>query len=739
MSLVIATINAKGATFEILKDGQADAYYMMQITPFLKERLLSDNPGNIVANTCPARRTTQPLPDHGRWMWVDEKGEPVFIDQSDRIRGHNITVGGTGTGKSVDQLKDDKRAVEDGKKAIHMLPKADKKSNAIRLCQHLHGKHLVFSPEDCPNIFMPYFSKSMDRSYSAYQTAFNKFSMRSAEEVGLLIGPSFTKPQKNWAYNSVIKACYEKDMITEDGRVRKDRIKDFEDGAAWPDFLDIKAVWRKWLSPKIPDPNNPGKQITNPEYIKEVSTRQVIQALESNTSYITPYGPYRGLISKKPMVFDESYTLVDISGLLDDPNIQNALIYHCLGAIQSELELVPDDSEQPEVFITIDEGATLMEMAKMRQSFKKMFRELRSFGGRLSMNLTDLATTPRPMINLLKQNVDYILLACNASSYNIRPLVKEFALTANDIRHLRKKGQGNFLLLYGDVHLPVFSALTLDDEEAILNRKQGIFNGGKQATDPNYLIEPLVDPRVEWVWKKYGLFCKDWLIGAKKTYLPAVRDYHFEQFDHPFIGGKKTVYLRNNLEKPDGTVNLFSVPEHRKHEPHIENQTKGHYEFVYSLGGEISLMDADEVIGDDYGKKTRADLVVRKKQPDGNVISLAIEVEMDGSHTAEELEKKRDFLLDLKQDGKSVYDFVIFTCDHTYYDDFLRDVIGKEHSAPRGKQLKEKISKCLNGEIKPTVRVSKTRTKKQKTGNSPVSNVYPDEISAEVAPIETAL
>ena len=171
MSLITQTIESKSATWELLKDGQVDAYDMMQVTPAIKQRLLCDNPGTIIANTCPARRTTQPFPDSGRWMWVDEKGEPVFIDHQNRICGHDLLVGGSGRGKSVEKLKNCKRVVEEGKKAIHILPKPDKKTNAVRLCEHLKGNHIVFSPEDCPNIFMPFHSSTMDTSYSAYQTS----------------------------------------------------------------------------------------------------------------------------------------------------------------------------------------------------------------------------------------------------------------------------------------------------------------------------------------------------------------------------------------------------------------------------------------------------------------------------------------------------------------------------------------------------------------------------------------
>lgn len=737
MALITQTIESKSATWELLKDGQVDAYQMMQLTPYIKQRLLCDNPGTIIANTCPARRTTQPFPDTGRWMWVDEKGEPVFIDHQNRICGHDLIVGGSGRGKSVEQLKNCKRVVEEGKKAIHLLPKPDKKTNAIRLCEHLKGSHVVFSPEDCPNIFMPFHSKTMDTSYSAYQTSFNKLAMRAAIEIGLLIGPTFTNPQKNHAYNTIIEACQTYGIIDEMSRVRKDFIPFWNDGERWPDFMDMKEIWRIQLTPTI-------DKKPNPKYIKEISTRQVVQALHNNTSFITPYGTYRGLISKKPLVMDEKFTLMDLTSLIDEPNIQNALIHLVISAIQSELQLVPDGMEQPETYVSIDEGATLMELEGMQNVFKKQFRELRAFDGHLSLSLTDLATTPRPMINLLKQNVDYILLACNAKGYNLRPLVKEFALNSSDIRWLRSQGRGKFLLLYGDTHLQVFSALTPDDEAAILPENPKLIDGKKQTVDNGYMVEPRLDPRVEWVWKNHHIFCKDWLVGITKKDLPKVRGCDFEQFDHPFIGGKKTIYIQDGLEKEDGNINLPTVKEHKKQEPHIENQSKAHYLFVYSLGGEVSMMEGViEVTGDDYGRKQRADLLITAKQPSDHVIKIGIEVEMKGSHTADELQEKRDYLLGLDKTGKQVRepvcDYVIFTCDHDYYNTGLRDAVGSEHSAPRGQQLRRKILKCISEDAKPAGNVSSKKQPKQKTDEPPVSIPYFDEIIQEDSPIITAL
>ena len=97
-----------------------------------------------------------------------------------------------------------------------------------------------------------------------------------------------------------------------------------------------------------------------------------------------------------------------------------------------------------------------------------MFRELRSFGGHLKIVFQDLAGVPPEMINMMKTNSDYVLLLSNMSAYNIKPLVKEFNLTRNDIRRLKAKGKGKGLLIIGDTRINYFNSNLLQDDERVI-------------------------------------------------------------------------------------------------------------------------------------------------------------------------------------------------------------------------------------------------------------------------------
>ena len=77
---------------------------------------------------------------------------------------------------------------------------------------------------------------------------------------------------------------------------------------------------------------------------------------------------------------------------------------------------------------------------------------------------------PPETILMMKTNSDYVLLLSNMSAYNIKPLVKEFNLTRNDIRRLKAKGKGKGLLIVGDTRINYFNSLTPDDERVIFGK-----------------------------------------------------------------------------------------------------------------------------------------------------------------------------------------------------------------------------------------------------------------------------
>jgi len=695
MSLITAMLDGKRAIHEIIEYGQVDAYYMMMPTPFVKERLLSTTNGEMVARTSPLRNKNPKLAKSGHWLGLNEDtNNPLFLNFRDGslISGHAIVVGKSGSGKSTELLKDNKRVLEMGDEAFHMVPKADEDTNHINVCRALAGQlikigHKLADAQDHdsnPNMFQVFFDpERMDNSLGSYQLAYSKHITLLPDVIGLLIGNGFSDPQKNWVYNSLVELYSRFHIIDDFGNViNTDK---WEDGNTWPDFEDWRALIYEWM--------------TDQEH-KAPQVNAVLAALYNNTSMITRKGPFGFLVNKNTLRLRNKFTMVDLSELIDSPNIQDAMILLITGIINTKIQCTPKGQVKKHIFITLDEGANLVKIPRMRKIIEKMFRELRSFGGHLKIVFQDLAGVSPAMVNMMKTNTDYVLLLSNMSAYNIKPLVKEFNLTHNDIRRLKAKGKGKGLLIVGDTHVNYFNALTPDDQRVIFGKeiKEDIENPEQQ---PGFNL----NEKVLWVKKDHKVFLKDWLVGINLNQVIRVPGYEMEQFDHPFMAGKKTAYIEVGLENEAG---------------HIKNQTKDHYLFACALAGEGSLMDAVATT-DDYGVGQEVDVKLVFNQGTDNEIVIGIEVEIEKSHTADQLQVKRDRLLMKNHDGAPAFDHIIFTGTHDYYKSTLRDSVGADYSAPRGKRLKEKILACVKAGKRATGTEKLEAGENQDSGNTPES------------------
>jgi len=124
---------------------------------------------------------------------------------------------------------------------------------------------------------------------------------------------------------------------------------------------------------------------------------------------------------------------------------------------------------------------------------------------------------------------------------------------------------------------------------------------------------------------------------------------------------------------------------------------------------------------DDYGVGQEVDVKLVFNQGTDNEIVIGIEVEIEKSHTADQLQVKRDRLLMKNHDGAPAFDHIIFTGTHDYYKSTLRDSVGADYSAPRGKRLKEKILACVKAGKRATGTEKLEAGENQDSGNTPES------------------
>jgi hypothetical protein len=657
MSLIIALLDGKRVIHEIPEFGEVDTYLSMMLTPFIKQRLLSTTSGEMVALTSPLRNPNPRLANSGRLLGINEDtNNPLFLNfkNGSLINGHCLVIGKSGSGKSTLLLNDDLKALQDGDEAFHVVPKADEDTSHLRVCEAMSGQLISVGP-DFPNMMQVFFDpERMDNSISSYQTAYSKHVMNLTEEIGLLIGDSFSDPQKNWVYTSIVELYEQSHVIDSEGNVIN--IDKWENGMFWPTLEDLRDLWYTWL--------NDGEH-------KTPAIQSIIAALYNNTAMITRKGPLGFLINHNSLKLRNRFTMVDISALIDTPNVQDALIMMITSILNVKL-LCRKGGEKKHIFITIDEGANLVKIPRMKKNIERMFREFRSAGGHVKIVFQDIFGVEKDMLNMMKTNTDYIILLSNLGAYNIKPLVKEFNLTRNDIRRLKARGHGRGLFIMGDTHINYMNALDEFPTEVILGKKD-LNITVKQNTEPVINLYPMV----EWLKKDHGIFLKDWLVGVPDRQLVKIPGYDVEQFTHPFSGGQKTVYVRIGLEKENG---------------HIKNQTKDHYFTVCLLAGELCLMGA-KVYLDHYGTDKEADILA--VFPDGRVI--AFEYEVEGSHTREELIKKRKRLLHKKQASDSVISDLIFFSKQDYYPK-LREALGVDFAVQRGSKLKAKIDHILESQ-----------------------------------------
>jgi hypothetical protein len=658
MNLIRSLLDSKRVLHETPTRAMIDVYQMMKPTPYILPRILSTVEVDIVAKTSLLRNPNPMLSDSGRFIGMNEKtNNPIFqnFEDGSTVSGHSLVIGKSGSGKSTDLLKDDIRAVLDGDEALHIFPKADDDTNHIRTCQAMAGQLIkVGNGGNNFNLLQVFFDPSrMDLSRDSYQKAYSDHVFALTGAIGLLIGDSFSDPQKNQLYTSLATLYENFHVVDSEGFViNLDR---WQDGAFWPNLENLRDLWAGWLN----DGNHKLEAMA-------------LGALYNNTAMLTRKGPLSFLVNNNSLQLDNPFIVVDISALSEVPNVQDAITLLIMNIVNVKQACAKKGEKKRRVFITLDEGANLVKNPKMKKGIEKWYREGRSHGWVLKIVGQDLAGFPREMLDMIKANTDYILLLSNLRSDNVQPLINEFNLSDDDVNRLLETGKGIGLMIIGGVHIHYRNELS-DFEKNVMFGKSELNTEQKQEQE--YVLK--LDPVVEWIKKEHGIILKDWLSGLQDNNLPG---FTMIRAQHPLEGGRKTVYIRDGLIKENG---------------HVKNQSLDHYVTVCLLAGELSKMEA-EVSTDDYGTEQEADIVAKFtiKQPEALVFkkTVAFEYEVKGTHTKEQLIEKRERLKAKKQDEKPVFDDVIFFVANDYIKE-AKEALGADFVVQRGALLKEYIEK----------------------------------------------
>ncbi len=662
MNLIRSLLDSKRVLHETPTRAMTDVYQMMKPTPFVLPRILSTVEVDIVAKTSLLRNPNPMLSDSGRFIGMNEKtNNPIFqnFEDGSTVSGHSLVIGKSGSGKSTDLLKDDIRAVLDGDEALHIVPKADDDTNHIRTCEAMGGQLIkVGNGGSNFNLLQVFFDPSrMDLSRDSYQKAYSDHVFALTSAIGLLIGDSFSDPQKNQLYTSLASLYERFNVVDSEGFViNLDR---WQDGLFWPNFEDLRDLWAEWL-----------------EDGKHKLEAMALGALYNNTAMLTRKGPLSFLVNNNSLQLDKPFIVVDISALSEVPNVQDAITLLIMNIVNVKQACAKKGEKKKRVFITLDEGANLVKNPKMKKGIEKWYREGRSHGWVLKIVGQDLAGFPREMLDMIKANTDYILLLSNLRSDNVQPLVKEFNLSDDDVNRLLETGTGIGLMIIGGVHIHYRNKLS-DFEKNVMFGKSELNTEQEQEAKTSSKI----DPAVLWVVKDYGVWCKDWIEGMREY----PNGYEKETVTNP-ITGKRTVALyRRSLVQENG---------------HIKNQTKDHYFTVCLFAGELSKMGAAVTL-DDYGTDQEADAVAVFTLANGKKKTIAFEYETpECKHSKKELQDKRERLKTKKQGDASCFDDVFFIGKHEFMP-FLIEAVGNDFALQRGNEVFEYIQniKTCNSDV----------------------------------------
>lgn len=661
MNIIRAYLDSKRVLHETPTRAMTDVYQMMKPTPYVLPRILSTVEVDIVAKTSLLRNPNPKLSDSGRFIGMNEKtNNPIFqnFEDGSTVSGHSLVIGKSGSGKSTDLLKDDIRAVLDGDDALHIVPKADDDTNHIRTCEAMNGQLIkVGNGGNNFNLLQVFFDPSrMDQSKDSYQKAYSDHVFALTSAIGLLIGDSFSDPQKNQLYTSLATLYERFNVVDSEGFVIN--LDKWQAGLFWPNFENLRDLWAEWLN----DGNHKLEAMA-------------LGALYNNTAMLTRKGPLSFLVNNNSLQLDNPFIVVDISALSEVPNVQDAITLLIMNIVNVK-QACAKKGEKKRVFITLDEGANLVKNPKMKKGIEKWYREGRSHGWVLKIVGQDLAGFPREMLDMIKANTDYILLLSNLRSDNAQPLINEFNLSDDDVNRLLETGKGIGLMIIGGVHIHYRNELS-DFEKNVMFGKSELNTEQEQEAETSSRI----DPMIQWVVKDYGVLCKDWIEGLREY----PNGYEKETVTNPITGKRTVALFKRSLVQENGL---------------IKNQTKDHYFTVCLLAGELSRMGGYVTL-DDYGTYQEADAVAVFTLANGTKKTIAFEYETpECKHSKKELQDKRERLKTKKQGDASCFDDVIFIGKHEFMP-FLIEAVGNDFSLQRGNEVFEYIQnmKTCNSDV----------------------------------------
>lgn len=415
---------------------------------------------------------------------------------------------------------------------------------------------------------------------------------------------------------------YSLNMVYENAGVYRDIPSTWHD-ATWPVLSDLIAFWSEEL--KTADHED----------------RKTIKAVLNKTFSLGEKGTLEYMNRPTDIDLSKDFIIIDLSNTPDMiKDAMNVLITGIMG------QRFRTDTKKKTI-IAIDEARVFLQNPMLSKFLMTTLTQGRSAGIALWL-LTQQATDLKKggVAEEFQTNIFLkMILGNNMTRDNVKHVSEYFSLDSNDTENLLSSGVGDGLLIVGDSKTPVEFKPTQLEMDIIKGKY--VKNHEKPTALDSYDLDERLIPLV----MDEGYCLDRWSPGTR-----IIQGWTRKQVANAFGAGMVTAWIREK-----------DMPK---------NQSWDHFSTVIQMAGELILNGIQDVTVRHYN-----DVDITFTADDE---TWGIEYERDGTHSADELIKKKNRAI-------SNYPNVYFVCSSTYYKKVV-SVLGEEFVVKRGKDLKEFIS-----------------------------------------------
>lgn len=601
-----------------------------------KETLLAAQPYNIspeytqievlspyAAVLVPASNPNSKVDKQGLFFGYDKiTNKSIVVDIDALAALHCVVFGPTQSGKTFTMLMLLWRAMSMlNKRVIYCTPKADKNTDHKALVEYLgDSAELIETGSGGRNINpmqILYDRSQLHEDPLKYTHAFNTHKGTLNLFFEEWFKDTGSVNMSNFIDYSLNK-CYEKAGIYRN-------IPSTWHDAEWPVLTDLFAIWEE------------EKKITkDPDDLKTIRAvlRKTYSLGEGGTlEYLNHQTDKNIDLSKDLIVIDMSGTDKDIEGPM------RILIAGMMG------QRFSTDAKKGTI-LAIDEARVFLQNPRMSNFLTTALTQGASQAIGLWLFTQDAAVFKKENVDVEFQTNTFlkIILGNNMEPANIRHVSDYLGLDSTDQENIVNSTVGEGLLVVGKSKYPMIFKPTKLEHDVI----KGVYlkNEKKAAALESELFE--LDERLIDLVMQEGFCLDQWAPNST-----LVQGWTRTRVASTTSAGMVTAWIRKN-----------DMPK---------NQTQDHFSTVVQIAGQLIMNGAEDV---QVNHHNDADITFKYADK-----TYAIEFERDGSHTEDELKKK-------KFRTQSIYSNVMFVCASSYYKK-LSGYLGDDFVVKRGRDLQD--------------------------------------------------